>query len=107
MLVIAVSGCSSKTTAPVAKAGHQPEVYVKYELEGVSIRYYLMDNGLICPGTIRDGQHIVWGDAKQLTKSGYMYGGPQVRSPLIQVKDITYQSEQPPQGLKRITIPKD
>ena len=107
LLAIAISGCESKTTTPVANAVSQPEIYVMYEMEGVPIRYYLMSNGLICPGTIRDGQHIVWDDAKPLTKSEYMYGGPHIRSPLIQLKDIKYQSEQTPNGLKRITIPKD
>jgi hypothetical protein len=107
MLIIAVSGCLPKTTATVAKTDAQSEAYVKYEMAGVSIRYYLMENGFICSGTIRNGKHIVWGDAKPLSKSEYMYGGENYRMPLIQLKNIEYQSEQSPDGLNRIIIPKE
>ncbi|HEV3436464.1 MAG TPA: sigma-70 family RNA polymerase sigma factor [Gemmata sp.] len=76
---------------------------VHYELKGTQIRYYLLQDGKVYPGTIRDEKYFIWHRAQPLLVSEYPFGGPQSRIPLIQARNIDYQTEPIPKGLERMT----
>src|SRR5262249_12482635 len=80
---------------------------VWYRLENTPLRYYVLADGRVYPGVLRDGKHVVWHRAEPLLVSQYPFGGPQSRSPLIETRKIDYQTEPLPKGLERVTTAKD
>ena len=80
---------------------------VWYKLDGRDVHYYILADGRVYPGTVRDDKYIIWHRAEPLLVSEYPYGGPQCRQKLIEAGKIDYQTELPPKELKRITTPKE
>ena len=80
---------------------------VWYKLDGRDVRYYILADGRVYPGTVRDDKYIIWHRAEPLLVSEYRYGGPHSRMPLIEAGKIDYQTEVLPKELKRATGPKE
>lgn len=83
------------------------EQFVWYKIDGKDVRYYVMADGRVYPGTIRNGAHVIWHRAEPMLIAEYPFGGPQTRIPLIEAGKVDFCTELPPQGLKRVTAPKE
>jgi RNA polymerase sigma factor (sigma-70 family) len=80
---------------------------VWYTLEGTKVGYYILSDGKIYPGTVRDGVHIIWHRAEPLLLSQYPFGGNQPLRELVPAHGIDYRTEPIPVGLKRMTAAKE
>jgi hypothetical protein len=86
-----------------------PGNVVTYTRDGKEVwEYYLLPNGLVYPGAIRNSEFIVWHDAKPFAVSEYAYGGPTSRIPLIRTSRLPfYRTEPAPKGLMRHVSPRE
>jgi hypothetical protein len=75
--------------------------------KGQGVQYFILADGRIYPGTVRDDKFIIWHRAEPLLVSEYAYGGPSSRLVLIEANKIDYQTEPLPKELKRVTAPKE
>jgi len=81
---------------------------VAYTLGDTTVWYFVLPDGRVYPGEVRGGRYVVWHRAEPLLLSECRAaGGPAHLRRFIEVRNIDYQTEPPPKGLKRITTPKD
>ena len=82
-------------------------VWCQIEGQNGGVRYYILADGRIYPGQMRGDKHVVWHRAEPLLVSEYPFGGPKsARLPLVEARKIDYQTEPPPEALKRSTVSK-
>jgi len=80
---------------------------VWYTFEGTAVGYYLLPDGKLYPGTVRNDRHVIWHRARPLLMSEYVPAGAQRLPQPIDSSTIDYLTEPLPGELKRVTAPKE